>query len=184
MEQPKTSGVAIAALVTGLLGLGLVPVILGHVALSGIKKSNGTIEGKGFAIAGLVLGYLSILAALVIIGLAVAIGVSAGLTGVGHESATEAKLARISAALVSYRALSGDYPSEAQGLGALVEEPTGEPVPRRWERFFHEVPQDAWGNEFEYKYPGTKDPKSPEVISPGTDGVLGTGDDLSSQDPP
>ena len=103
--------------------------------------------------------------------------------GLGRITSTEAKIQRVSSALMSYRTLAGHYPSEAQGLSSLVERPTSAPEPRRWEKFFDSVPQDAWSNDFEYKYPGTKDPSRPEVISKGKDGELGTADDISSQDP-
>ena len=54
--------------------------------------------------------------------------------------------------------------------------------PRRWEKFFDEVPKDAWDREFIYKYPGTNDPNRPEVISKGKD-EENSSDDISSQDP-
>ena len=63
--QQKTSGMAIASLVCGILNvfpLSVVAIVLGHVSLSQIKKSAGQIQGKGLAIAGLVLGYLGIVA--------------------------------------------------------------------------------------------------------------------------
>jgi type IV pilus assembly protein PilA len=57
----QTSGLAIASLICSLLPFFLVTpiigVILGHVALSQIKKSGGRLKGSGLAIAGLVLGY-------------------------------------------------------------------------------------------------------------------------------
>jgi hypothetical protein len=56
----RTSGFAVSSLVTGILGLGIVPVVLGHIALSKIKKAMGALEGRGLAIAGLILGYLQI----------------------------------------------------------------------------------------------------------------------------
>jgi len=55
---PKTSGLAIASLVLGLCGLitcgvaSLVGLILGIVAMSQIKKSNGALTGGGLALAG------------------------------------------------------------------------------------------------------------------------------------
>jgi hypothetical protein len=62
---PQVSGLAIASLVLGILGLlplfgigSLMAVIFGHVALSIIHRSNGTRTGGGMAVAGLVLGYL------------------------------------------------------------------------------------------------------------------------------
>jgi hypothetical protein len=64
-QGPKTSGLAIASLVLGVLwicGVGsLIAVVLGAVALGGIKKSKGMLTGKGMAIAGLVLGVLGLL---------------------------------------------------------------------------------------------------------------------------
>lgn len=65
----KTSGLAIASLVCGLVPClgGLPAVICGHIGLSHIKRGHAA-KGKGLAIAGLILGYLSIalsLAALV-----------------------------------------------------------------------------------------------------------------------
>lgn len=62
---PKTSGMAIASLVLSLLGLVILPfigpilgVIFGHMALGEIKRSNGTVEGQGLAMAGLIIGYV------------------------------------------------------------------------------------------------------------------------------
>jgi len=56
---PSTDGISIAALVTGLLGMAIVPLILGFIGLGRTKK-NGT-KGRGFAIAGIVLGALEII---------------------------------------------------------------------------------------------------------------------------
>jgi hypothetical protein len=59
-----TNGFAIASLVCGVLGLcsglvGALPaIVFGHVALSQIKREEGIEEGRGLAIAGLVMGYL------------------------------------------------------------------------------------------------------------------------------
>lgn len=60
-QPQRTSGVAIASLVTSLLGIGLAGVICGHIALSQIKRSAGALGGKGLAIAGLVIGYVGVL---------------------------------------------------------------------------------------------------------------------------
>ena len=53
------SGLAIAALVTGILGLSIVPIILGAIDLSRINKGLASKRGKGFDIAGIVLGALA-----------------------------------------------------------------------------------------------------------------------------
>ena len=60
---PQTSGKAIGSLICGIINifpLFIVAVILGHLALSDIKKSAGGLGGRGLAIAGLVLGYLGV----------------------------------------------------------------------------------------------------------------------------
>ena len=60
----KTSGLAIASLIFGILfiffPLSIPAIVLGHIALSQIKKSSGRLGGRGMAIAGLILGYLGI----------------------------------------------------------------------------------------------------------------------------
>jgi Domain of unknown function (DUF4190) len=65
-QTPGVNGLAIAALVLGLLwvcGLGsILAVVFGFIALSQIKKSGQ--GGKGLAIAGLVLGFLGIVGGL------------------------------------------------------------------------------------------------------------------------
>jgi hypothetical protein len=75
-----TNGLAVAALVLGLLGFGLLPVIFGHVALAQIRRTGDA--GSGMAIAGLVLGYL-VLASLVVTVVIVLIAVGGGLTIAG-----------------------------------------------------------------------------------------------------
>ena len=69
----KTSNLAITSLVSGILGWTLLPflgaivaVITWHMARSEIRKSNGELDGDGLAVAGLVLGWLSL--ALVVVG--------------------------------------------------------------------------------------------------------------------
>ena len=85
-------------------------------------------------------------------------------------------------ALQSYRTNAGHYPSESQGLKALVSKPSDEPRPRRWTRIMDDVPKDPWDNEYVYKFPGSKDRSRPEIISVGKDGLIDTEDDLSNQD--
>jgi hypothetical protein len=55
--QPPTDGVSIGALVTGVLGMALIPLGLGIAGI--VRTSGGKRRGKGLAIAGLVLGVLS-----------------------------------------------------------------------------------------------------------------------------
>lgn len=72
---PRTNGLAVASLVLAIVGFNIIAVVLGHVALKQIK-TNGD-GGKGFALAGLVIGYIT----LAIIVVAVLIGGSVALFG-------------------------------------------------------------------------------------------------------
>ena len=62
--QPETCGLATASLVLGILSFllacftSLPAIICGHLALGRITRSNGTLAGRGMAVAGLVMGYL------------------------------------------------------------------------------------------------------------------------------
>ncbi len=72
-SAPRRSGKAIAALVLGISGLLLcfiaVPAILaivfGVLGMKEIKRSAGTVSGRGMAIAGLVLGIVGLISAVV-----------------------------------------------------------------------------------------------------------------------
>jgi general secretion pathway protein G len=59
-------------------------------------------------------------------------------------------------ALSSYFLDCGMYPTTEQGLPALWEKPVIEPIPSGWEGPYIDksVPNDPWGNEYEYKCPG------------------------------
>ena len=113
--------------------------------------------------------------------LGAAISFSGGITSAAREQAAEAKLREFSAKLETYRMVAGMYPSETQGLQALVEKPTSAPEPRRWKAQFKSLPKDPWGQEYQYHYPGRTDTSTYEILSKGEDMEEGTEDDLSSQ---
>lgn len=94
--------------------------------------------------------------------------------------ATEKRIHETMGLLMSYHLWAGTYPSEAQGLLALVEQPTTPPIPGRWERLFDQLPLDAWERPFVYRLPNPEQSKAPEIVSLGPDGILGTEDDISS----
>jgi Domain of unknown function (DUF4190) len=60
----RTNAFAVASMVIGILWLfwigSLLAVIFGHVSLGQIKRSNGLQTGRGMAIAGLTLGWISL----------------------------------------------------------------------------------------------------------------------------
>jgi hypothetical protein len=67
----KTNGLAIAAMVLGILWLywvgSVLAVIFGHIALNQINAAGGTQQGRGMAIAGVVLGWIGIGILLIVI---------------------------------------------------------------------------------------------------------------------
>ncbi|MFT3991282.1 MAG: type II secretion system major pseudopilin GspG [Luteolibacter sp.] len=111
-----------------------------------------------------------------------AIFASKGILSSSKIGRVDSDFQAISANLMQYKTVNGFYPTTAQGLRALNEKPTTQPVPRRWSRIMDKIPLDPWGNEYIYRYPGKKDNTEPEMISKGPDGQENTEDDLSSQD--
>ena len=72
-EKKKTSGMAIAALVLGIVGfflniLGILAIIFGAIGMSQTGR-NKNLGGRGMAIAGLVLGIIDILFWVIVIAL-------------------------------------------------------------------------------------------------------------------
>jgi len=65
VQKQSASGLAIAALVTGILGFSIIPLILGAIELGRINKGQSSPAGKGMSIAGLVLGILETIGILI-----------------------------------------------------------------------------------------------------------------------
>jgi len=101
----------------------------------------------------------------------------------GAITVVDGDFASIDNALQAYRNNAGNFPSGQQGLMALVEKPSSAPRPRRWIQIMDQLPKDPWGKEYAYKYPGSQNRSRPELICYGKDGLEGTEDDMSSQDP-
>ncbi|GAA4799787.1 DUF4190 domain-containing protein [Lysobacter hankyongensis] len=77
-DTNRTSTLAVISLVAGILGWTLLPflgslgaIITGHMARSEIRRAAGTVDGNGLAIAGLVLGWGSVVVTVIGILLAV-----------------------------------------------------------------------------------------------------------------
>ena len=68
----------------------------------------------------------------------------------------QSDLAAIDSALKLYRLDNFNYPTTQQGLQALVERPTTEPIPANWASggYIDRLPVDPWGNDYQYLNPG------------------------------
>lgn len=87
----QTSTLAIVSLVFGILGWTLLPfigslvaVFTGHMARKEIRRNPAGMEGDGMAIAGLILGWISL--ALWLIGIVFVVFVLGGLAWFGFNS--------------------------------------------------------------------------------------------------
>lgn len=89
---------------------------------------------------------------------------------------TRTDMASISSALKLYRLDNGFYPSTEQGLMALIQEPSTEPIPMSWKPGGYiegtEAPRDPWGRIYMYRNPG-EDGSDFQIISYGADGREG-----------
>jgi hypothetical protein len=119
----KTSGLAVASLVLGILGLfcgipGVVGLVLGIVALNQIKKSQGQIEGRGLAIAGIVLSavFIALMPFIVLPGLARAKARTQSITCQNH-------LRQLSLGVLMYASDNGNhFPSASKWCDAIQNE--------------------------------------------------------------
>jgi general secretion pathway protein G len=65
-------------------------------------------------------------------------------------------IASVSDALDLYRIDNGQYPTQAQGLAALVTKPTTPPAPENYspDGYLKQMPTDPWGHPYHYVIPG------------------------------
>ncbi|MGI4814687.1 MAG: type II secretion system major pseudopilin GspG [Janthinobacterium lividum] len=82
-------------------------------------------------------------------------------------------IATVMQALKLYRLDNGRYPTTEQGLRALIERPTADPVPNNWKDggYLERLPNDPWGNPYQYLNPGVHG--EIDVFSYGADGKAG-----------
>ena len=123
----KTSGLAIASLIFGLLflffPLSIVAIVFGHISLSQIKKSAGRLGGKGLAIAGLVLGYLGVaMIPLILIIAAIAIPNLLRARIAANEASAVDAVRRISTAQMTYQSQfpAVGFAPDLQSLGGTT----------------------------------------------------------------
>ena len=85
--------------------------------------------------------------------------------------AAKADIGAIVNTLKIYRLDNGFYPSTDQGLAALVQRPSTQPVPGNWKQYLDRLPRDPWGSEYQYLHPGVRG--EIDVFSLGADRARG-----------
>ncbi|MBR9910165.1 MAG: type II secretion system major pseudopilin GspG [Gammaproteobacteria bacterium] len=118
---------------------------------------------------------IEILVVLVIMGLLISIVAPNVL-----ERSDDARIQKVRAdfkaietTLKLYRLDNFVYPSSEQGLQALVEKPTIDPIPRQYRSsgYLESLPIDPWGRPYLYLSPGEN--REYDLYTLGADGVSG-----------
>jgi general secretion pathway protein G len=76
-----------------------------------------------------------------------------------------------------------DFPSTSEGLQALITPPANKAA--QWVGPYiteSKVPNDPWGEPYQYVYPGQKNKGSYDLWSKGPDKQSGTADDIGNWD--
>lgn len=98
-----------------------------------------------------------------------------------NVDAANAQISMFTTPLGMYHLNQNSYPTTEQGLQALREPPSDIPNPNDWVQLMDKpIPNDPWGNPYEYTYPGTYNPNSYDILSLGPDGAAGTGDEIGN----
>ena len=112
-------------------------------------------------------------------------GLLAGIVGTfvvgqinqARVATAKAQIKQIESALTFYQMDNGRFPTEEQGLEALVRPPSSGPEPRNYRAGGYlqggAVPKDPWDNLFNYRFPGQVNQHSFDIWSLGADGAPG-----------
>jgi len=117
---------------------------------------------------------VEIMVVLVVIGILAAaiIPQFIGTTQDAKVSTAKASVAELESALGRFYVNMDRYPSNEEGLNALVVAPTGEE--KKWRGpYVNQVRTDPWGNPFQYRAPGVHHATSFDLWSRGADGADG-----------
>ena len=101
---------------------------------------------------------------------------------IGQRARVQADLQGLTTNLRTYQMMNGFFPTTQQGLQALVVQPLGEPKPKQWVQLSTKIPQDPWGNDYVYVFPGKHNPRTFDLYSKGADRVAETDDDMGNWD--
>lgn len=115
---------------------------------------------------------IEIMVVVVILGLLGTLVVQA--VGDRPDQAREVKVSNdigsLESALKLYKLDNFTFPTQAQGLNALVENPSDS---KKWRGpYIERLPEDPWGNAYQYRFPSTKGRKF-DIYSYSADGAEG-----------
>jgi general secretion pathway protein G len=92
---------------------------------------------------------------------------------------TVAQIALFKSALELFQSNCDRYPTTEEGLNALIQQPNDAPG---WKKVLdsNHVPNDPWGNPYQYSCPGTHNADGYDIWSYGPDKQPGTADDITN----
>lgn len=93
-----------------------------------------------------------------------------------RETAAKADLSNMSIALDSFEIDTGRFPTNEEGLGALMVTPANVQGWRGPYLKGSALPKDPWNNEYVYRYPGQVNTGGYDIYSMGPDGREGNDD--------
>jgi general secretion pathway protein G len=93
-------------------------------------------------------------------------------------TAARTQVSYFEVALDAFEIDVGRYPTNVEGLRALVEKPTSNADGWQQPYLKSDIPKDPWGGEYIYRYPGQYNQDGYDLYSYGPDQKLGGDDDI------
>ena len=96
-----------------------------------------------------------------------------------RKAAARTDIAMLETALDAFEVDAGRYPTSEEGLAALVQPPASV---KAWNGPYIKrgVPNDPWGNPYNYRFPGQMNVNGYDLYTFGADGNEGGGDDVDN----
>jgi general secretion pathway protein G len=95
-------------------------------------------------------------------------------------TSAKTQISQFEVALDAFEIDMGRYPTTAEGLRALVDKPTSDADGWQQPYLKRDIPQDPWGNDYEYRYPGQYNENGYDLYSVGPDHKMGGDDDIKN----
>ena len=115
---------------------------------------------------------IEIMVVIVILGILAAVVVPNFLGSPDEARMVKARqdIRAIQTAMDLYKLHNYSYPTNDQGIEALVSKPTSDPIPKNYPQdpYLPKLPKDPWQNPYQYLSPGTQG--SVDIFSLGPDG--------------
>ena len=136
------------------------------------KSLNKGSKQSGFTL-------IEVMVVVIILGILAAVVVPNIMDKPDQARVTKAKqdIRALESALNMYKLDNFVYPNTDQGLEALVQKPSGSPDPKNWKQYLKRLPDDPWGNPYQYLNPGIQ--SDIDIFTFGADGVQG-GEEVST----